>query len=255
VIPTPDLRALLESRPVVGTFLKLPRAEVVAILAAAGFDFVICDLEHAQIDDHECREVLLAARAEGLPVVVRVPGLDRGVINRVLEGGAAGIQLPRTRTRADSSALSDLMRYPPLGSRSVSQAQPAAGYGREPLVDYLGRSNATVLRIGQFETADITAPLDDAVADLDVAFIGSLDLSVDCGTPGDVGSPEVRRRIEVVEEAARRAGTALGMFAGTVTAAQDALDAGYRYVAVAADLTLLSRGATELVRSLRGADS
>jgi 2-keto-3-deoxy-L-rhamnonate aldolase RhmA len=255
VTPPPDLRSLIETRPVLGTFLKLPRAEVVAILAAAGFDFVICDLEHAQIDDHECREVLLAARAEGLPVIVRVPALDRGLINRVLEGGAAGIQLPRTRTATDAAALTDLMRYPPRGSRSVSQAQPAAGYGREPLVDYLERSDATVLRVGQFETADITAPLDDALADLDVAFIGSLDLSVDSGTPGNVASGEVRARVETVEAAARRTGTALGMFAGTVAAAQDALGAGYRYVAVAADLTLLGRGAGEAVRGLREAGS
>lgn len=247
----PDLRALLEKRPVIGTFLKLPRPEVVAVLAQAGMDFLICDLEHSQADERDCREVILAARAEGVPVVVRVSDMDRGVINRVLEAGAVGIQLPRTRVVADSAGLRDLVSYPPAGSRSVSLAQPAARYGAVALPAYLAESNASVLAIGQFETADLTDPLDDVVKSLDVAFVGSVDLSVDAGAPGQIDAPAVRRLTERIEGAATRTGTHLGVFAATAAAARQAVAAGYRYVAVGADITLLAGAARELVSAVQ----
>ncbi|MGH9043844.1 MAG: aldolase/citrate lyase family protein, partial [Acidimicrobiales bacterium] len=127
------LRTLLDERAAIGTFLKLPRPEVVAVLALSGFDFAICDLEHSQISETECREVIQAGRAENVPIVVRVRDLDRGLINTVLEAGASGIQLPRTVNAHNSRELFSLMRYPPDGTRSMSQAQPAARYGTEPL--------------------------------------------------------------------------------------------------------------------------
>jgi len=45
-----DLRQALAERPCFGPFLKLPRPEVVDLLALAGFDFVIVDMEHGQIE-------------------------------------------------------------------------------------------------------------------------------------------------------------------------------------------------------------
>lgn len=251
----PDLKLLLDQRPIVGTFLKLPRPEVVAVLTHAGFDFLICDLEHSQADERACREVILSARAEGIPVIVRVAEADRGIINRLLEAGAAGIQLPRTRRATDSATLRDLMSYPPAGSRSVSQAQPAARYGADPLEGYLSRSNRSVLAVGQFETADLTDPLDDVVKPLDVAFIGSLDLSVDAGVPGRFDAPVVRRLSATVEAAAARTGTHLGIFAATPAAAAQAVTAGYRYLAVGADITMLAGAARRLVAALRNGEA
>jgi hypothetical protein len=42
-----DLGQLLAERPCFGTFLKLPRHEVVDLLAIARLEFIICDMEHA----------------------------------------------------------------------------------------------------------------------------------------------------------------------------------------------------------------
>ena len=245
------LRQRMAEGAVIGTFVKLPRPEVIAILALAGFDFAICDLEHSQITTAECRDVLQAGRTEGLPVVVRVPTLDRGLINRVLEAGAAGIQLPRTTTAADSQTLADLMRYPPAGSRSMSQAQPAARYGAEPLAAYIARANEEALLVGQFETADLADELDDVVAPLDVAFIGSLDLSIAAGQPGRPDAPEVTMLVDRVATAAKRTGRHMGLFAATPDAARAALRSGYRYVAVSADLSMLRKAGNSLIAELR----
>ncbi|WP_369046787.1 hypothetical protein [Sinomonas sp. P10A9] len=59
----------------------------------------------------------------------------------------------------------------------MSLAQPGADYGmRVTLAGHFERSNSTVLAVGQFETADYADGIDAAMAALDVAFIGPVDL-------------------------------------------------------------------------------
>ncbi|HEY4276781.1 MAG TPA: aldolase/citrate lyase family protein [Conexibacter sp.] len=243
------LREAMHRGPVLGTFLKLPRPEVVDLLALAGFDFVVCDLEHAQMSEGDARTVLLAARAHDLPVVIRVEELARGTINRLLEQGAAGIQLPRTRSAEDVRALVDLTRFPPVGSRSVGTAHLAAGYGRQPLADYVDDEARRPLLVGQFETRGDAA----AVAGLDVAFLGTVDLTVDHGVPGRLDDPAVGARIAQIETAARADGVALGAFAASVDQARAFAAAGYRYIAVSGDVSMLAAGARDAIRETRAA--
>jgi 2-keto-3-deoxy-L-rhamnonate aldolase RhmA len=234
------IKARMSERPVIGTFLKLPRPEVVEVLALAGLDFVICDTEHGQIGENDASAVIQAGRAAGIAVTVRVPTLERGQVNRLLEAGAAGIQLSGVTSCASAVELRELTSYPPDGTRSVSTAQPAARYGTVPLTDYLVDSNAATLRIGQLESATYTDPVEDIVAALDVAFLGVLDLSVSLGRPGDTAAPEVLALIHRVEHAAKATSTPLGTFAATPRDARRALDAGYRYIALSSDLAALT---------------
>ncbi|MGO4692589.1 HpcH/HpaI aldolase family protein [Glaciibacter sp. 2TAF33] len=242
-----SLRALIAERAVTGTFLKIPRFEIVDLLAIAGYDFVVCDYEHAQMSVNEACDIVRAGTGRGMPVLVRTPTLDRGDINRLLEAGAAGIQLARG-SGADAVALRQLVSYPPVGNRSVSMAQPAAGYGiGVSLTTHLERSNADVLAVGQFETADYAENIDSAMASLDVAFIGPVDLSVDLGTPGELGSEPMKQAAAVIEAAAARAGVPMGIFAGSADAAESVRAKGYRYIVVGSDLTMLTAGAAALL--------
>jgi 2-keto-3-deoxy-L-rhamnonate aldolase RhmA len=226
---------------------------VVEVAALAGFDFVICDPEHGQMGEGGARRVILAGRAAGLPVAVRAAELERGSINRLLEAGAAGLQAPRVRTRAEVERLRDLALYPPHGSRSVSLAHPMAGYGSVPPDDYLARSQGQVLLVGQFETARVgNGPLLEAIGGLDVAFIGVFDLSVDLGLPGRFDAPEVRRWVEGLAEAAEAAGVALGLYAPTAEAAVAAARSGFKYIALGSDVTVLQQAFRNLAGAVKG---
>lgn len=248
-----DLHLALAERACFGTFLKLPRPEVVDLLALAGFDFVICDMEHAQVSEMEARTVIKACAAVGLPVTVRLPEPTQGLVNRLLEAGAVGIQMPRLRSAADTRSLHTMMHFPPEGSRSVGVANAWAGYGTVPVTKYLGESNARALVIGQFETREMEEPIDKMMEELDVAFIGPMDLSVDFGFPGQFDHPEVVTRIRRIEEAASRTGTYMGAFVGSVEQTAKLTAAGYRYLAVSGDVTILGNGAKSLVASLHQA--
>lgn len=248
-----ELAKKMQERPCFGTFLKIPRPEVVDLLALAGFDFVICDMEHAQVSEAEAREVIKACAGVGLAVTVRLPEPVQGLVNRLLEAGAVGIQMPRLRSAEDTRQLYDMMHFPPQGSRSVGNANGWAGYGRVPVPQYLEECNDRALVIGQFETRRIDNPIDPMMEGLDVAFIGPMDLSVDFGAPGRFDHPEVVERIGQIEEAARRNGTHMGAFVANAEKSAQLVEKGYRYLAVAGDVSLLLGAAQNLVESLHKA--
>jgi 4-hydroxy-2-oxoheptanedioate aldolase len=194
-----------------GVFVKLPSAEVIDIVAAAGFSFAVVDLEHSQLSDQDARALVRHARAIGLPVLVRIPEPDRGVINRLLEAGADGVQLSTVRRAEQVRAARSYMRYAPDGSRSISLAHPQAGYGGTGLADYLATQRAQPpLLVAQIETAETDDTLADiAGAGADALFLGTTDLSVDLGLDDN----RLRARVDEVADAAAAAGLPLGAFA------------------------------------------
>jgi 2-keto-3-deoxy-L-rhamnonate aldolase RhmA len=245
-----QLRSKMNSRSVLGTFVKLGRREVIEILALAGLDFAICDLEHSQITETEAGHMIAAGQSCALPVIVRIAHFDPGLINRLLEAGAAGIQLPQVQTRKQVAAFRSACKYPPHGSRSVSLAQPAAGYGSEPLVEYLARSNREVLLVGQLESREFESPLTALLDGLDVAFVGSLDLTVDMGVPGKLDDPQVQQRLREIEGAAAAANIHLGIYADSPARAAQAAASGYRMIALSSDLGALAGASKSWVKQM-----
>jgi 4-hydroxy-2-oxoheptanedioate aldolase len=173
-----------------------------------------------------------------LRALVRIPLVDRALANRLLEAGAAGLQLSTVRSVAQVQDLLNATRYAPDGARSISLAHPMAGYGATDLPEYLaGRRASPPLVVAQIETATTDDPLDDILgAGVDVAFIGTMDLSVDVGL--DAARSEAR--IAEIADAASRAGVPLGAFGLD--------DARVAYDIVGSDVALL-RGAVERLSS------
>jgi 4-hydroxy-2-oxoheptanedioate aldolase len=224
------LRESLRRGRILGTFVKLPATEAIDIAAGAGFDFVIVDLEHSQLSDESASRLVRHASAAGFPCVVRIPSCDRGTINRLLEAGAAGVQLSSVRSISQVRDLVASTTYPPHGERSISLAHPAAGYGRVPLRE--AAAAPPPLLVGQIETAETDDPLTSIIgAGLDVAFVGVTDLTVEMGFDG----ARVEARVKEIQEAATAAGVALGMFVKDPAA----IPSEARYVALSSDLAML----------------
>src|SRR4051794_22254149 len=116
-----------------GVFVKMASVEVLDLLSSSRFDFAIADFEHSGLTEGDVLRLVRHGHTSGFPVVVRIPTLDRGLINRLLEQGAAGIQLSTVRTVGEARELVATTRYHPAGTRSVSLGHVAAGYGAQDL--------------------------------------------------------------------------------------------------------------------------
>ena len=232
-------------------FLKLPRPEVADVLALAGFDFVIVDMEHGQISEVEARTLILACMAADLPAVVRLPDATSGLVNRLLEMGAAGIQMPKLRTASEAKRLRDITRFPPEGTRSIGLVNRQAGYGTVPIQSHVTAANDRTITVGMFETKETDEALDDVLRQVDVAFIGPSDLSLDYGLA--IEHPRVQAHIQRIEEASHRVGARLGYAAKSPAEARDLATRGYRYIAVGTDVSMLFDQAKDVIRGLEAA--
>ncbi|MGY1745766.1 aldolase/citrate lyase family protein [Blastococcus sp. SYSU D00695] len=233
------LRAALASgERVTGVFVKLPCPDVIELAASAGFDFVVVDLEHSALADVEAFALLRYADALGLPALARVASVDPALVNRVLEAGAVGVQLSRLTSVAQRRELQAAVTYGPAGRRSVGLAHAAAGFGAMGLADYLAMERAEPpLVVGEIEgrTSD---PLEQVLDGLDVAFVGTTDLTVALGLdPSDADG--IRTAVAAVAAAARARGVGFGGWSPRPEVAEELGLGSAGYLVVGSDLQFL----------------
>lgn len=184
---TPNrIRTLLaKGKTVTGMLLFTGSPMVVEMMAAAGVDFVIIDMEHSALDLDRAAHLIRAADAAAITPFVRVPEVDPALIKKILNLGAAGIVLPHAN-RENCAALLKAMRYAPDGERGACQIVRSAGYVRGGWDAYAERANREVMAIPLLEEkasiADFGALA--AMPGLDVYFVGPTDLSISLGVPG-----------------------------------------------------------------------
>jgi 2-keto-3-deoxy-L-rhamnonate aldolase RhmA len=184
------------------------QAQIARIAASCGYHWLFIDLEHGATGLDMATQICVASLDAGVTPVVRVPANDPAWIGRVLDGGAVGVVVPHVDTRADAMRAADAARYPPAGSRSLSGLQPQFAYRAVPAADLMKRADALTFLIGIIETADAIGRIEEiaSVPGLDALQIGTNDLSVSLGVPGEVDHPRVQDAVKLVVAACRRHG-------------------------------------------------
>jgi 4-hydroxy-2-oxoheptanedioate aldolase len=235
-----------------GTWIKLPAAESVELVALAGFDFVVIDLEHSPISLQTAFQLIGTARLSGVSPLVRIPGLDAGFMQRVLDAGADGILLPHVDSAEQARAAVSVARFPPVGTRGVGATSRAGGWGLLGRDEYLRFGQEEVALIAQIESAEaVKAAREIATVDgLDALFIGAADLSVSVGkTEAD---PEVTEMISSVIEVAKETRVPIGNSGdGSTAAIRRAVDTGYNFTMLSNDASLLGMAAKSAIEAGR----
>jgi 4-hydroxy-2-oxoheptanedioate aldolase len=248
VPPTPaigadaGLRALLRRRErLLATFLMLPRVEIVEMLAGAGFDAVVVDLEHAPIESDQLPALAAAGRGAGIAVIARLGSSEPAGIAKVLDTGVDGLLVPHVGSARAAADVVSAARYPPDGTRSLNPYVRATRYDRGPAAGKDG-ANAWSAVIAMLEGADAIAELDGIcdVAGLDGVFVGPVDLSAALGVPGDPEHPSVVEAVTGVLARARSHDVATGLYAPTPEAAARWFGQGASLVALSADIAMAS---------------
>jgi 4-hydroxy-2-oxoheptanedioate aldolase len=184
---------------------------VIEIIARAGLDFVIIDMEHSPMDMDRLAHLIRAADAARIAPLVRVPDVEPGLIKRVLNLAAAGIIIPHG-TRARCEALVRAARYAPEGERGACPVVRATGYWPENWNTYAAEANRKVMLLPLIEDASAIDQIEAIAATpgIDGLFVGPYDLSVSVGTPGaDFDHPAMSEALDRVSAACRANGKAL----------------------------------------------
>ncbi len=240
------LRARLEDgEAVVGSWLSLASCGAAEVLARAGFDFLVVDLEHSTTSLESTEALLRTIEGCGSTPLVRLSSLDAVQIKRVLDAGAQGIVIPQVRSCADLDAAAAAMHYPPRGVRGVGLSR-AQGYGASFDAYRLAFAQSAML-VAQIENTEAVAHIDALVEhpDLSACLIGPYDLSASLGLIGQLEHPRVLEAVERVVSACRIAGIPAGFHqvAPDPAALRRLLDAGHRFIAYGVDFTFLDAGA------------
>ncbi len=244
------LAALREKRPQIGLWIGLADPNAAEAMAAAGFDWLVLDGEHAPNDPRTVLAQLRAVAPYPVHPVVRPVQGDVALIKQYLDVGAQTLLVPMIDTPEQAARMVRAMRYPPEGIRGMGAALARASRWNQ-VDDYVQRADEQMCLLVQAETVAAMARLADIarVEGVDGVFFGPADLSASMGLRGQTGHPDVQRAILDGIDTVRAAGKAPGVLTADRALAQRYLDAGALFVAVGADTTLLVQAA----RALAGA--
>src|SRR5579862_8519658 len=128
--------------PVIATFSMMASPEIVQLLASAGFESVVLDMEHGPLDFQTLNGLIPAARAAGIHPIVRVRSNEASLISAALDAGAAGVLVPQIDSGAAAQAVVDAARFKPLGRRGVNPYTRAAGY--HAAADWFKKANSEI---------------------------------------------------------------------------------------------------------------
>jgi len=231
------------------------RGSAVPLLArAAGFDFLFIDAEHGAISTPEISQICVAALGLGVVPIVRIcaGAFDEGT--RALDNGALGLVVPHVDTPEEARRLVEAFRFAPMGHRSTGGSNAAFGYRAPAAAEAQKILNAELLIIPMIETplAVENAEAIAAIAGIDALLIGTNDLVLEMGIPGQLGHERVRAAYETVAAACRRHNKVLGM--GGVYDQELAtryIGMGARLVLGANDHALILNAATQRTQFLR----
>lgn len=214
------LPALLRSgKPLRGIFNSIPSPAIVEMCAYAGFDFIVFDNEHGSADLQTTEHMLRAARAAGIPAIVRCFEHD---IPRVLDMGASGVKVPMVETVEQAQRLSARVRYPLppgrhglSGTRGSAFSSRAAGYGFFGGPAHTALSNESLVFVAMVETplGVRNAGAIAAVPGVDAVFVGPNDLAHTMGYENRWQETPVQEAIEAAVRAVADAGTCAGVLA------------------------------------------
>ncbi len=225
------------------------------VMRTCGFDWLFVDMEHNTMSIDTAVQICVAAQDAGITPLVRVPGFQHFHASRVLDGGAQGIVVPHVDTVEVARQMVSACRYPPVGHRSVTGALPQIDFESRPLADATPAINAATLLVLMIETPEAVENAESiaAIDGVDALLVGTNDLCMEMGIPGEVGHARVIEAQRHVIEACRAHGKHPGL-GGVYDPAlmQRYVEMGMRLILAGSDLAFMMTAARERAGFLRG---
>lgn len=245
-------RRLLRDEVIVGVFLMSTDPHIVGVTAAAGYDYVMTDLEHSSLTLRELEQVVRAADAAGIVSLTRVASCEKPDILAALETGVKGIMAPVIESREQAEALVAAARYTPLGSRGAFYLGYNSEYGAVSPADHYRTANEELLVICQIETARGLQNAGEIASTpgVDAVLIGPGDLTGSLGIPFEFEHEATWDAIRTIFHHTRIHGKIAGIMPVDVDYARRTVEEGARLLLWGPDMILYQKGALADAREL-----
>lgn len=238
---------LIAGESLIGTFIKTPSPIVAEVLGLSTLDVFCVDTEHAPFGRLELDLCVAAFRAADRPSLVRIADDSASEIRNALDSGATGIVVPHV-TSAEQAARIVKAAHFGEGGRGFAGSTRASNFTRKRMPDHIGDSAQQTAVIVQIEDLAALESVSEiaAVDGIDAVFVGRIDLAVAMSkSPMDA---EVIATVGRICEAAREAGTTVGMFTPDYSEIPDWNTAGVSFYLLSSDQSMILDGADELAR-------
>jgi 2-dehydro-3-deoxyglucarate aldolase len=237
-----------------GSWITIGHPNVAEILANAGFDWLVIDIEHNPIDISMVQTLITTIQSKGVAAFVRVSKNEEVVIKHVLDAGADGIIVPMICTKADAIQAVDYAKYPPIGKRGVGLARAQQyGTGFEAYKKWVAED---LVVIAQIEHIDGIKNLEEIISvdGIDGTIIGPYDLSGSMGMPGEFDKPVVKDALAKYIDICKAHNFPMGFHVVNAdpTKIQEKIDEGYRFIAYGTDFLFMGDTAAKGMKVLKG---
>lgn len=245
---TNSLKSNLNDRHLtIGSWITMGHLSIAEIMAKAGFDWLMIDMEHSAITLDQAQQLIQVIELAGCVPLVRVGANDANNIKRVMDAGAHGVCVPMVNTREDAEKAVGAVKYPPHGFRGVGLAR-AHSYGTN-FEGYRDWNEAESIVIVQVEHIRAVENLKEilSVEGVDAFIIGPYDLSSSLGVSGQFNHPKVTAALEDVQRITKELNAVAGyhVVPPHPSLAIERIRQGYLFLAYSVDFLFLG----ELCRS------
>lgn len=252
------LRKRLRNRELtLGSWISLGHPAIAEIMARAGFEWLVIDLEHSVIGIDLAGELIRTIDLCGVAPLVRLTSNDPQLIKRVMDAGAHGIVVPMVNTPAEAALAVAATRYAPTGCRGVGLSR-AQGYGAN-FQQYLEWQKDGPVVVVQIEHKDAIGQLEKilTVPGVDGFMIGPYDLSCSMGIPGQFEHADFVGGMADIRDIGRRAHCPAGIHIvePDLQLLANSIREGYSMIAYSVDFRMLDvsvRQAIAAVENMRG---
>ncbi len=170
--------------PTFGTWVYLKDPSITEMLAAEGLDWMIIDMEHTLLSVEAVQSLIVPLKYTKCVPIVRLPKMDEGVIDRLLDAGVLGILFPFIDSRKAAERAVRAVKYPPRGVRGMGYSRAQMWGAKVDETIRLADEGTLVALL--VESKEGAANIDSilGVPGVDAVEIGTWDMSGSFGVPG-----------------------------------------------------------------------
>lgn len=243
-----------QGKPVAVGWVSSADTYVAEVMANAGFDALVLDMQHGMgIGPDRAATWLQAVSTTETVPMVRVPWNEPQYVQWVLDAGAYGVIVPLVNNKEEAAKAGGACRYPPLGYRSMGPNR-ARLYGGPDYFQHANQEVVCLVMVEDIRTVDQIDELAKATG-IDGFYIGPADLAISMGVaPGGYRQDE-RHAVACcrVVEAAKTHGLVAGIHCGGPDEALQRFSQGFMLCPIGSDVGMIAAGAAAALQTVRKA--